>query len=59
MKRIRQAREKAARNAEYAALYPRRDRAEKKRDRRRRTIARERRWLEQMNLTREKSVPLA
>jgi hypothetical protein len=59
MQKIHQAREKRARNAAYAELYPRRDRLTRKKARRRRTVAREARWLRTHGVERIKGVPLA
>lgn len=44
--KIRQARAKRERNAEYARQFPTRDRVARKKARRQRTVARELRWLE-------------
>jgi hypothetical protein len=59
MQKIRQVREKRARNAEYAERFPRRDRATRKKLRRKRVVARERRWLQAHGIERIKGVPLA
>jgi hypothetical protein len=59
LQKIRQSREKRIRNAAYAELYPRRDRAQRRKARRRRVLAREARWLQAHGIERMKGVPLA
>lgn len=45
MQKIRQARAKRARNAEYALQFPMRDKAKRRKARRQRVALREARWL--------------